>query len=68
MENYSEYYCLNIIANINFFISLNSNVNTILRYYRFKQETKMYGRGHEVFYEKAMGHEIFSSMIPWATK
>ena len=34
MENYSEYYCLNIIANINFFISLNSNVNTILRYYR----------------------------------
>ena len=34
MENCSEYYCLNIIVNISSFSSLNTNVNTSLKYYR----------------------------------
>ena len=33
MENCSEYYCLNIIVNISSFSSLNTNVNTSLKYY-----------------------------------
>ena len=34
MENSFEYYCLNIIVIISFFSSLNTNVNTNLKYYR----------------------------------
>ena len=34
MDNCSEYYYLNIIVNISSFSSLNTNVNTSLKYYR----------------------------------
>ena len=35
---------------------------------RLKWETKINERGHEFFLKNLVGHEIFSSMVPWATK
>ena len=71
MENCSEYYCLNIIVNISSFSPLNNNVNTTLKYYRkpaLNEKLKLMGGAMKYFAKKLLGHVIFSSMIPWATK
>ena len=79
MENCSEYYCLNIIVNINSFSSLCNNVNTILKYYckqALNKELKLMGGAMKYFTKKnywamkyftkkLLGHEILSSMTPW---
>ena len=57
MENCSEYYCLNIIVDISSFSTLNTNVNTTLKYYRkhaLNKKPKLMG-GPWFFYEKATG-------------
>ena len=41
MENPRKNHCLNIIVNISSFNSLNTNMNTTLKYYR-KQETEKF--------------------------
>ena len=47
--------------------NLDVTVSTTLKCCR-KQETKIDGRGHEIFPEKITRHEIFRSMVSWATK
>ena len=71
MENSREYYCLNIIVNISTFRPLNNNVNTTLKYYRkqaLKKKLKLMRGTLKFFTKKLVGHEIFSCMVPWATK
>ena len=71
MKNSREYYCLNIIVNIRSFSPLNTNLNTIMKYYRkqaLNKKLKLMGGAMKFFTKKLLGHEIFSSMIPWATK
>ena len=71
MENYSEHYCLNIIENISSFSPLNNNVSTTLRYYHkpaLNKKLKLIGGTIKYFTKMQLGHEIFSSIIPWATK
>ena len=71
MENYREHYCLNIIVNISSFIPLNTNVNTTLKYYRkqaLNKKLKLMGGVIKFFTKKLLGHEIFSSVVPRATK
>ena len=71
MENSREHYCLNIIMNISSFSPMDSNVNTALKYCRkqtLNKKPKLMGAAMNFFTKKLLGHEIFSSMIPWATK
>ena len=71
MENSREYYCMNIIANISSFSPLNTNVNTTLKYYRkqaLNKKLKFMGGAMNFFTKKLLGYEIYSSVIPWATK
>ena len=71
MENSRERYCLNIIVNISSFSPLNTSVNTILKYYykhALNKKLKLMGGAKKFFTKKLLGHETFSSMIPWATK
>ena len=67
-----KYYSLNIIVNINSFIALNISLNTNLKYYYSQvliDETLKLMRGvMNLFSKKLLGHEIFSSMVHWATK
>ena len=65
MKNSCEYYCLNIIVNISSFGSLNTNVNTTLKYYLacLKGETKTDGTVHEFLTKELMEHEMFDSMV-----
>ena len=46
------------------------SISATLKYYntRVKWEAKINGIDHESFFEKLLDHEIFSSMVPWATK
>ena len=60
LEKLFEYYFLNIIADVNFFIDLKFEYYReyypeILLQVSLKQETKTDGRGHEVFSEKITG-------------
>ena len=67
MENSHEYYCLNIVMNINSFDPL----NTTLKYYRKQAalKKKLKVMGEAIFFTKMLlGHKIFSSMVPWAMK
>ena len=71
MKNSREYYCLNITVNIRSFSPLNANLNTTTKYYRkqaLNKKLKLMGGAMKFFTKKLLGHEIFSSMIPWATK
>ena len=77
MENSCQYYCLNIIVNISSFSPLNTNITTTLKYYHkqaLNKELKLMGGAmkffttKKFFIKKLLGHEIFNSMIPWATK
>ena len=71
MENFRESYCLNIIVNISSFALLNTNVNTTLKYYgkqALNKELKLIGGVMKFFTKRLLGSEIYSSMVPWATK
>ena len=71
MENSAEYYYLNINVNISSFSPLNTNVNTILKYYHKQALNKKQKliRGAMTFFTKnLLGQEIFSSMIPLSMK
>ena len=71
MVSSREYYSLNIIVNISFFSPLDTNVNTTLKYYQeqvLSKELTLMGGTMKCFAKKLLGHEIFSSMIPWAKK
>ena len=71
MDNSSKIYCLNIIVNISSFSPLKNNVNTIRTYHRkqaLSKKLKLVRASMKYFTKKLLGYEIFSSMIPWATK
>ena len=71
MKNFRESYCFNIIVNISSFGLLNTNVNTTLKYQRkqaLNKELKWSGVLMKFFTKLQLGHEIYRSMIPWATK
>ena len=60
LENLFEYYFLNIIVNVNFFSDLKFEYYCeyypeILLQVSLQQETKIDGRGHEIFCEKTTG-------------
>ena len=60
LENLFEYYFLNIIVNVNFFSDFKFEYcceyyPEILLQVSLKQETKVDGRGHEIFSEKITG-------------
>ena len=70
MENLRDSYCLNIV-NISPFSLLNTNVNNTLKYYRkqaLSKEPRLIGGIMKFFTKKLLGHEIYSSMVPCATK
>ena len=49
----------------------NTNANTSLKYYRkqaLNKKLKLMGGVMKCFTKNLLGHEIFSSMILWATK
>ena len=63
MENFREYYYLNIIVNISTFSPLNTNV----KYFRkqaLKKKLKLMGGVMKFFTKNLLGYEIFSSMVP----
>ena len=77
LENLFEYYFLNIIVNVNFFSDLKFEyyyecyVSDTLKYCYKKalnKKLKLMGGDIKFFPKKLLGHEIFSSMIYWATK
>ena len=71
MENFYEYYyCLNIIVSINSFSALNITVNTTMKYYQnqaLNKKLKLIGVTMKFIWKKLLCHEIFSSMVTWAT-
>ena len=70
-ENLFEYYFLHIVVNGYFFSDLNITVSTTLNYYHKQasnKKLKLMGGAMKYFREKLLGHEIFSSMVPWAAK
>ena len=75
LENLFEYYeysnILNIVVNINFFSDLNITVSTNFKYYHkqgLNKKLNLMGGAIKYFPEKLLGHEILSSIVPWATK
>ena len=71
MENCSEYYCLNIIVNINSFSSLCNNVNTTLKYYckqALNKELKLMGGAMKYFTKKTTGPWNILQKNYWAMK
>ena len=70
-ENLIKYYFLNIIVNANFFSDLNITMSISLKYHHkqaLNKKLKLMGGAMKYFLEKLLGHEIFSFMVPWATK
>ena len=68
-ENLFQHYFLNIVVNGYFFSDLNITVSTTLKYYHKQtsnKKLKLMGDAMKYFREKLLGHEIFSSMVPWA--
>ena len=65
LENLSEYYFVSIIVNVNFFSDLKFE-------YCYKKalnkKLKLMGGTMKFFSKKFLGHEIFRSMVSWATK
>ena len=60
MDNLFEYHFVNIIVNVNFFSGLKFEYyceyfHEILLQISLKYETKIDGRGHEIFSEKITG-------------
>ena len=51
--------------------TLNISVNITLKNYDsqgLNEKLKLMGEAMKFFSKKVLGHEIFSSMVPWATK
>ena len=72
LENLLEYFFLNIIVNVNFFSDLKFEYYCeyypeILLQESLKVKTKIDGRAMKFFPKKILGHEIFRSMVSWAT-
>ena len=72
LKNLLEYYFLNIIVNINFFSDLKFEYYCeyypeILLQESLKVKTKIDGKAMKFFPKKILGHEIFRSMVSWAT-
>ena len=72
LENLFEYYFVNIFVNVSFFSdwNLNITVSTTLKYCCKKalhKKLKLMGEAMKYFPKKIMGHEIFRSMVSWAT-
>ena len=68
LENLFEYYILSIIVNVNFFSDL--KLEYVCEYcYKWALNKKLALMGGAVKYylKKIMGHEIFRSMVSWAT-
>ena len=56
------------MVNINYFSALNISVNTTLKCYHsqgLNEKLKLMGGATIFFSKKLLGHEIFSSMVPW---
>ena len=71
MENFREYYFLNVIVSINSFREFNVTVNTTLKYYHNQLLSKklyLMGGAMKFLWKKLLSHEIFSSMVLWVTK
>ena len=71
LKNFFEYYFFNIMVNINSFCDLSITVNTTLKYYYMQaldKKLKLMGGAMKYFFTKLLGHEIFSSMVPWAMR
>ena len=71
LKNIYEYCYLNIIVYVNFFSDLNISVSPNLKFYHnqaLNKKLKLMARAMKYFPEKLLGHEIFSSMVPWDTK
>ena len=71
LENLFECYFLNIIVSVNFFSDLNITVSTTLKYYHkqvLNKKLKLMGGAMKYFPKELLGHEIFRSMVSWATK
>ena len=69
-ENLFQHYFLNIVVNGCFFSDLNITVSTTLKYYHKQtsnKKLKLMENAMKYFREKLLDHEIFSSMVPWAT-
>ena len=68
LENLLEYYFLNIIVNVNFFSDL--KFKYYCEYYPeilLQVSLKLMGGTTKYFLKKLLGHEIFRSMVSWAT-
>ena len=68
MENFCEYYYLNIIASINSFSALNITVNTTLKYYHNQALNKninlMGGAMKEIWGYGPLGYEtVFEKLV-----
>ena len=66
-----EFYCFNIIVNINYFSALNILVKTTLKYcdsQDLSEKLILMGGAVIFFLKKILGREIFSSMVPCAIK
>ena len=60
LETLFEYYFLNIIVNVNFFSDL--------KFEYYCEKLKLMGGAMKYFLKKLLVHEIFRSMVSWATK
>ena len=61
LENLTDYF-LNIIVNVNFFCDLKFEY-----YWALNKKLKLMGEAMKYFLKKLLGHEIFRSMVSWAT-
>ena len=62
-----EYYCLNIIVNINSVSTFNISVITSLKFYdsqALNEKLEIMERAMNFFSRNLLGHEIFSFMVP----
>ena len=71
MENLFEYYFLNAIVHVNFFNDLKfeyycENYPEILLQ-KSRKKLELMGGVMKYFRKKLLGHEIFRSMVSWAT-
>ena len=70
LKNVSENYCLNIIVNINSFGAWIITVDATSKYYcsqGLNKKLKIMEGAMNIFSNIFLGHEIFSSMVHWAT-
>ena len=70
LKNVSENYCLNIIVNINSFGAWIITVDATSKYYcnqGLNKKLKIMEGAMKIFSNIFLGHEIFSSMVHWAT-